>query len=478
MFPIVSGEADTRPNIVFMMADDLGYGDVGYNGGKATTPNLDKMASSANSIRLDRYYSGGPVCSPTRGTILTGRNHNRYCVWTANAGGGSNDFEIPEKKPLPLTEITIAELLSKAGYYTYMYGKWHLGDFIPLKGGNPKWPVSHPGMHGFQEWWATERSAPSVNMNCACFNDTTMCINGHYKGNPPCTNYYTVTADDKLVNSSIAENGDDAHFIVRKFGEFLEKRKNDSKPFFAYLPFHNVHVRYLAYFGYIEQYYKAGYDQDQIDYYGAISALDDAVGQVRQLLIDHKISTNTMLWFTSDNGYYVGSPGSAAFLRGHKGQLYEGGIRVPGIIEWPAYITSNRATNYSVVSTDLMPTLCDLLELECPKDRPIDGVSIMPLLKNSADTRNSTIKWMYSVSDNFDSTYNVAISGDRYKMYGSYSKGILKSSELYDLVSDPSESNDLSKKYPDTLSSFEKELEEWRSSVIKSATKTVKCMDQ
>lgn len=458
-----------------MMADDLGYGDVQYNGGKASTPQLNAMAKSPNSIRLDRYYSGGPVCSPTRGTVLTGRNHNRYCVWTANTGNNCDDFKCPEKKPLPLTEITIADILSKANYSTALFGKWHLGDFIDLDA-NPKWPVSHPGKHGFQKWWATERSAPSANMNCACF-DKKLCIRGHYTDNPPCTNYYTVNSNNTLVNYSTPESGDDAHFIVDRFEDFLKNRDTE-RPFFAYLPFHNVHVRYLAYEGYIEPYFKANYTQKQIDYYGAITAMDDAVGIVRKLLQDHGVSKNTMLWFTSDNGYAVGSPGSAAFLRGHKAQLYEGGIRVPGIIEWPDMIDKNRATNYSVVSSDLLPTVCELTGLPCPSDRPMDGMSIVPLLKGDRDTRDSSVKWMFSVPDNFNGSYNAAISDDTYKLFASYSKGKMVSSQLYDLVSDPSESVDLAKSKPQEYQKYKNDLETWRQSVIKSATETVKCMEQ
>ena len=459
------------------MADDFGYGDTEYNGGPAYTPNLNDMAASHNSIRLDRYYSGGPVCSPTRGTVLTGRNHNRYCVWTANAGNTCNDFKCPEKKPLPLTEVTVADLLSKAGYVTAMFGKWHLGDFKKLDGGNPKWPVSHPGQHGFQEWWATERSAPTVNINCACF-DKNLCVNGHYDGLPPCTNYYTVhQRDGMLVNYSRPENGDDAHFIVAQFENFLQQRSS-SRPFFVYLPFHNVHIRYLAYEGYIEKYAKAGYDRDKIDYYGAISAMDDAVGRVRNLLKQYNISSSTMVWFTSDNGPAVGSPGSASYLRGHKGELYEGGIRVPGIIEWPDYIKSNRASNYSVVSSDLMPTACDILDISCPMDRTIDGKSIMPLIKGERDSRNSQIAWMYNVADDFNSTYNAVLSGDQFKLFASYKEGKLKSAQLYDLHNDRSESKDVASENSQVFESMKKELEEWRHSVIASATKEVKCMDQ
>ena len=125
-----------------------------------------------------------------------------------------------------------------------------------------------------------------------------------------------------------------------------------------------------------------------------------------------------------------------------------------------------------------MPTLCDILNLECPKDRPIDGISIAPLLNNKEQSRNKTIKWMYNVADNFDSTYTAAISGDRYKLYATYNKGKMTSSELYDLIDDPSESHDLSKENHQELKSLQSDLDEWRQSVITSATKTVNCMNQ
>ena len=470
-----SGADQQLPNIVFMMADDLGYGDVGYNGGNATTPNLDAMASGPNTIHLTRYYSGGPVCSPTRGTVLTGRNHNRYCVWSANTGSNKDDFVVPEKMPLPTSEITVAEILKKHGYQTAMFGKWHLGDFKVLPEGNKKWPLSHPGMHGFDEWWGTERSAQSANLNCACFNDSEkLCIMGHYTNLPPCFNYYTVSNNGTLKGIDQPLFGDDTHFIVSLFEEYLKKATTD-KPFFVYLPFHTVHIRYLATEGYIRNYTEKGYSQQQIDYYGAISAMDDAIGEVRDLLKRYNVSNNTMLWFTSDNGPEVGQPGVTAGFRGRKRSLYEGGIRLPGLIEWPDMIKKNVKSDYPVISSDLLPTACDIVGTSPPSDRPIDGVSIMPFIKGDKTQRNVSIKWAYNIPHNFDGAYQAAISGDQYKIYALYDKGKVKSAELYDLLADPFETKDLSGDKKEVYNDMLAELEQWRQSVIKSATDEVKC---
>lgn len=465
------------PNIVFLLADDLGYGDVQYNGGNASTPNLDAMASGPNSIQLSRYYSGGPVCSPTRGTFLTGRNHNRYCIWHANTGSNKDDFVVPETLPLPTSEITVADILKKHGYQTAIFGKWHLGDVKPVAGGNKKWPVSHPGMHGFDEWWVTERSAMSANLNCACFN-ASECPLGHYNEAPPCFNYYTVDPNTGLlVTLDQPINGDDSHFLLKEFAHFLDSAVNSSQPFFVYLPFHTVHIRYLATLGYIKQYFSKGYSMDDIDYYGAITAMDDAIGQLRQLLKSYNISDNTMLWFTSDNGPAGGTPGVTAGFRGRKGTLFEGGIRVPGIIEWPKMIKKNQKSDFPVVSSDFLPTVCDILGISPPTDRPIDGTSILPFLRGEQSTRNKSISWAYNIKGDFNGTYNAVINGDRYKVYAEYHKGKIKTANLYDLVNDPFETKDLSTKEPAMFASMKAELEEWMQSVIKSATEVVKCYE-
>ena len=467
--------AGNLPNIVFLLADDLGYGDVEYNGANASTPNLNAMVSGPNSIHLTRYYSGGPVCSPTRGTLLTGRNHNRYCIWTANTGSNKDDFAVPERMPLPTSEITVADILKQHGYQTAIFGKWHLGDVKPVAGGNTKWPVSHPGMHGFDEWWVTERSAMSANLNCACFN-VSNCPLGHYTDVPPCFNYYTIDPNTGLlVALDQPINGDDSHFLLKEFAHFLDGAVKTGQPFFVYLPFHTVHIRYLATLGYTEPYVSQGYNMDDIDYYGAITAMDDAIGQLRQLLKSYNISNNTMLWFTSDNGPAKGTPGVTAGFRGQKGTLFEGGIRVPGIIEWPDMIKSNRKSDFPVVSSDFLPTVCDILGVSPPTDRPIDGMSILPFIRGEKSTRNKSISWAYNIRGNFNRTYNAVINGDRYKLYAEYHEGEIKTAYLYDLVDDPFETEDVSNKQPAMFASMKAELEEWMQSVIKSATETVKC---
>ena len=460
-----------------MMADDLGYGDVGYNHGSAETPNLDAMARGPHSMQLTRYYSGGPVCSPTRGTVLTGRNHNRYCVWNANTGSNKDDFVVPQKMPLPPTEISIPKLLKPLGYQSAIFGKWHLGDVKAVPGGNRKWNVSHPGMHGFDEWLVTERSAQNTNLNCACYNDTEhLCALGHYTKPPPCYNYYTIHNPSVGVETmKYPIFGDDSHFIVDKFTEFLNKTVSAKKPFFIYLPFHAVHIRYIASLGYIERYMNKNLTQDQIDYYGTITAMDDAVGRVRKLLQEFNVSQNTMLWFTSDNGPLKSSPGQTDGFRGWKTQLYEGGIRVPGLIEWPALFEENTKADFPIVSSDLLPTVCEIVGIKPPNDRPIDGISILPLLKGETKLRNNSIKWMYNVADNFEGRYHAAISNDQYKVFTSYDNGAMKSAQLYDIVNDPHETTDVADKNPQVFEAIKNELKEWRQSVETSAKDKVQC---
>ena len=402
--------------------------------------------------------------------VLTGRNHNRYCVWTANAGNDSPDFAKAEGMPLPLSEISVAEVMRKAGYSTALFGKWHLGDFKRLKRGNKKWPVSHPAQHGFDQWLATERSAPTVTINCGCFPNS-QCILGHYTRRPSCNNYYTNKSGDIVGWPEPIPDGD-SHFIWSLAENYIKEQAKANRPFFLYLAFHTVHIRYVATKQYKTMYQNQKYNLNQIDYYGSITEMDDVMGKLRKLLEELGIKKNTMLWFTSDNGPAKGTPGATNGLRGWKSSLYEGGVRVPGMIEWPDVITSNKVSSFPVVSSDLLPTVRDILDIKPPDNRPIDGISILPFLQGKLEHRNKSIYWAFSIPGNFSKgTYKVSTSGDQYKMIATYQNGKIINYELYDLINDLGETTDLSKKYPSICNKLLDEIKIWRKSVMDSAHK-------
>ena len=256
------------------------------------------------------------------------------------------------------------------------------------------------------------------------------------------------------------------------------KSLTKNQPFFVYLPFHAVHNRYIASMGYIEQYADSpkNYSMNQIDYYGALSALDDTIGEIRKLLVKYGIADNTMLWFTSDNGPENGTPGVTAGFRGRKRSLYEGGIRLPGLIEWPQMIKKNRKSDFPVMPSNLLPTVCDMVNVSVPSDRPIDGVSILPFIKGQTEKRNTSMKWAYNINGVFEGEYQAAISDDQYKVYAMY-KNNEATTELYDLKNDPYEEKDIKDKIPKVHDKLKSDLEEWRQSVKNSAKNVVKCHD-
>ena len=182
-----------------------------------------------------------------------------------------------------------------------------------------------------------------------------------------------------------------------------------------------------------------------------------------------------MLWFTSDNDPETFTPGVTEF-RGRKRSLYEGGVRVPGLIEWPAMITENHKTAFPVVSSDLLPTACDIVNTTIPKDRPIDSVPILPLIKGKATLRNASMKWAYDRNENFPNGYfQAALSDDQYKLHAEYSGGEMSRTELYDLTKDPYERDDIKDQMKTVHDKMVDKLDEWYQSVENSARNVVKC---
>lgn len=465
---------NTCPNILYLLVDDMGYGDVRYNGGRAYTPNLDAMASGPHSIQFNRFYSGGPTCSPTRGTLLTGRNHNRYCIWHADLGNPKVDLTCPSLGPLPSSEVTVAEMLQDVGYHTSIYGKWHIGDLKAIEGGNSKWPVSHPGMNGFRDWLVTERHTSTLLPNCACSKCPCTYDGQHYHVYF-CRNYWGMNSDTGKLEKYPMQVLDDSHFLVDLFEDFL-KNRNASIPFFTILAFHSVHSQYLATPRWLKFYKDYTVSTDKKHYLGTLSGLDEAIGRVRRLLQLHGVYNNTMLWFSSDNGPQKGEPGSTGGLYGRKGSVWEGGIRVPGIIEWPAVITENRKSSVPVVTSDLLPTVADIVGLDIPHHITLDGISILPILQNRRNYRGKNINFAFHIHQgNLNSKFSGATIGDRYKYHAAFDRGKMEKFYLFDLMSDRTETVNVSSAHINETLSMKAELEHFLKSVTKSA-KEVGCM--
>lgn len=424
-----SGGGSGRPNIILCMTDDQGWGDVSYNGLKQIgTPALDAMA--AGGVRFDRFYAAHPSCSPTRASVMTGRHPNRMgCLW-------------PGMKIRP-QEMTIAQVVRRAGYATGHFGKWHLnGVSGPGKVMPDSDPLS-PRNLGFDESFSV-------------------------------SNYFEL--DWTFGRNGIPEkaSGDGSDVIVGEALKFIEKNATANKPFLACVWFGSPHAPHQPL---PDDLKKAGGSA----YYGEIAGVDRAMGTLRSGLRRLGVADNTMLWFCSDNGAWSDkkSPtddGSNGTLRGRKGNLYEGGIRVPGILEWPARVKQPFATSVSVCTTDIYPTVVDILKLSIPDQvQPLDGISLVPLLDGRMSERpgpigfwqtghgfplKETEKLKMTTDSGFaawnDSRYKlIKLGRDRY--------------ELYDLRADLNEEKDLAARCPEIVDRMKVELENWQQSVLRSS---------
>lgn len=402
----------TNPNIIFVMADDMGWGQTGYRGHPVLkTPNLDAMA--ANGLRFERFYAGNPVCSPTRATVLTGRTNDRAGVLTHGYA-------------LRLQEKTIAQALKGAGYVTGHFGKWHLnglkGPGAPVLKDDPR----NPGAFGFDEW---------VSM----------------------TNYFDQDPLMSRMGEFVQLEGDSSDVAVGEAVKFIDKHRAGGRPLFAIIWFGSPHGPHKALEA--DKAAFAGLNKASQQHYGELVALDRAVGTLRQKLRETGLADNTMLVFNSDNGGLNGiEPPTVGGLRGHKGTVFEGGLRVPGIIEWPAVIKP-RVTDFPAGTVDLFPTVADILGL--PDDvmiKPIDGISLKPLFAGEIGERTKPLGFRYHEK--------AALTGPRFKILTEdHGRGVF---QLYDLIADPKETTDLSTKEPQVFEQMKKELLAWNDSVSAS----------
>ncbi len=454
-----------KPNFVLIMCDDLGWADVGFNGGKKIkTPHLDEMASQA--LVFSRFYAASAVCSPTRASFLTGRNPLRQGIPDANSG-----FLKPE-------EFTLYEALKPLGYRTGHFGKWHLGTLTTkIKDANRGGPGSEkfyspPWHHGVDSTFATESKVPT-------YDPMIQPAGGRRKGessgdsfrsaNPrgwwpipegtPSAQYGTHywTGEDEMVDPA-SLRGDDSKLIVDRAVSFIEASAEAGSPFVALVWFHAPHLPVSAGPAHTGLY--PGASAFDANYFGCVSALDDQVGRLRAKLRQLGIAENTLVAFCSDNGPEGGafSPGSAGAFSGRKRSLREGGIRVPGIIEWPAKIKAHRTTDFPAVTSDYLPTILDITGSEMPDRRPLDGQSLLPVILGDSPERAAPIGFLYGTQ--------AAFSGSRYKIYRAKPGDPWS---LFDILADPSESSDLAKSHPESAQSLSAQFEAWQKSVRSSA---------
>ena len=469
------GAKQTKPNVILLMGDDHGWEEVGYNGHPyVKTPFLGEMAAAG--LRLDNFYAQ-PSCSPTRGSVLTGRHPNRYGIFRPG-------YSIRPK------EITIAHLLKDAGYVTAHFGKWHVG---PVKKSSP----TNPGAMGFDHWLSHDNffeMDPVFSLN----------------GGPPKQFF-----------------GESSEIIVDEAIKYIETNRKENKPFLLVIWYGSPHEPYSGIETDLELYrdLPKKYAETQvsltsnetgrkvkrpsrdvlIERYAEITAMDRSIGKLRNGLRTLGIKDNTLLWYCGDNGIPPSGMRESRF-RGVKGKVYENGIRVPAVIEWPAGIPEPAVSSISTVTSDILPTLCKLAGTKLP-DVPLDGVDLVPLLKGEMKKRSNPIAfWNFPVETsqdgrpyvdpelqkgttplvkqmrglftrNFrnDHHSNVTqenfrgaraiISGD-YKLVieGDKNSGV----ELFNLRNDKAENKNLAESKPAVVEKLKKDIREWQESVLNS----------
>ena len=460
VFP-VQACAEDRPNIVFYLIDDLGWSDLACYGSEFhETPNLDRLAKSG--MLFSDAYAACPVCSPTRASVMTGKYPARLGItdWIG-ASQKKNALVTPANEAfLPDSEVTIGETLKKGGYKTAYFGKWHLG----AKDEN------HPERQGFDYHRGVNRAgAPG-----SYFYPFTR---GNNKNSAASVPDFSSAGKGAYLTDVIADES------VR----FVETHKD--VPFFAFVAHYSIHTPIQAKAEHVDKYKakleKAGKSadpkfRDEMGYgrtrlhqdnpalAGMVESVDASVGKMLDKLDELGLTDKTVIVFTSDNGGLstlqgkrVG-PGCTLPLRGGKGWMYEGGIRVPLIVRWPGVTKAGTNSSEPVVSTDFYPTLLEMAGLPANPNQHLDGVSIAPLLKGGDSLGRETIFWHYPHYHGSGNRPTAGLRKGTYKLVRWYESG---GDELFDLSKDLGEQEDLAGKLPELLKALSGEMDDWLKDV-------------
>lgn len=443
-----------KPNIILIMTDDQGWLDVGFNGNdQIHTPNLDKLAKKG--IILHRFYAASAVCSPTRASVITGRNPLRINIPHANTGHMKSE------------EITLPEILKDVGYATGHFGKWHLGTFTrdtldANRGGREAFydDYSIPSSHGYDTYFCTESKVPTFDpmVYPASFSESESKRYGWKaiesgEASKPYGTAYWIDENQKATSNL---KGDDAQVIMDRVIPFIEASAKEEQPFFSTLWFHTPHLPVVA-----DSIHRNPYENLPLDkqlYYGTITAMDEQVGRLWSKLKALGIEKNTMIWFCSDNGPEDNTPGSAGIFRGRKRSLHEGGLRTPAFVIWPSQLQGGTTLDCPMVTSDYLPTILDALNIDYPSQHPLDGESVLPIFLKKKSKREKPIGFIFQNQTSWVTTEFKLISKDNNNTF-----------ELYDLINDPSETNNIIEDKPNIAKNMKTALERWLTSVEKSS---------
>ena len=399
---------ERRPNVIFIMTDDQGYGDLGVHGNdKINTPNLDRF--SRESTELTQFYVC-PVCSPTRACLMTGRYNYRTGVIDTYLG----------RSMMHPDEVTIAEMLKDAGYETGIFGKWHLGDTYPLR----------PNEKGFSE--------------SLVHNGGGMCQPSDWPGNT----YFDPML--KHNNEWKEYEGYCTDIFTDAAIRFIEDNRN--KPFFVYLPTNAPHTPLQIADEYVKPYLDMGLDETTAKVYGMVTNIDDNVGKLLTRLHELGLDENTIVMFITDNGPQ--QQRYTAGLRGRKGSVYDGGIRVPCYVRWPGVTEAGKKIDRIAAHIDFLPTILEACGVEKPAEVALDGKSLIPLIKGEkTGWFDRSLYFQWHRGDEPELYRACAARTQKFKL--------VNGDELYDMEKDPGEQHNIAADNPQVVAEMRSGYEEW-----------------
>lgn len=414
---VILATAQKKPNVLIILSDDQGWGDVGFNGGTdIPTPNLDALAK--DGVIFSQGYSSHPYCSPSRAGLLAGRYQQRF--------GHENNPERTKEEDADVgfstDELMISEVLKKNNYQTCAIGKWHLGDAKKYL----------PNSRGFDDWFG--------------FSGGALDFWGKTKGQ---TVGFGVVRDGKKVPEK------DLTYLTDDFSNeainYIDKYSKNENPFFMYLAYNAPHGPIQATKQYIDKVKHIEYG-DRAAYAAMVVGMDAGIGKVIQKLKDIGEYNNTIIFFYSDNGGHTKGASSAPY-RGHKGMLFEGGIREPFLISWPNKIKGKRTYKKPIIALDIFPTILAAAKIEKPVNKQIDGVNLLPILTGEKkELKKRTLYWRYTGGEGY------AVRDKNYKLIHSYYK---KETLLFDIQKDEYEHNNIASNYPKVVEKLKKKYEAW-----------------